>query len=351
MPDYYEILEVSRDVDEETVKKAYRKLVMLYHPDRNPGDEDAVEKFKNVQEAYDTISDSDKRREYDLSQSHPHNIFHESRSGFGETIFQSFFGRGGRNSLGVQVRLEVTLPEVMKGVDRIVRYKRRKVCRSCGGQGSTNSQPCQYCKGSGFLSLLAHAGVHLTVRCEQCGGNGQVPLDRCGECAGSGHTAPVESELTVKIPPGIGDGMQIRINGGGDEPTPGERRGDLVIVVLVQPHALFSRDGVDLLCTVPVSFTQLVFGGDVTVPTLDDFQQKLTVKVPAGAPAGTKLRLKGRGLPHIDNVVVSGDIVATLKIDMPKELPGEYIELLRQLQEMEKKHPGDKIAEYESRYV
>lgn len=352
MPDYYEILEVPRDADEETVKKAYRKLAMAYHPDRNPGDDEAADKFKQVQEAYNALSDQGKRREYDFlqSQAQPHNVRGFSQGRWGDTVFQSFFGRGGRTSYGVQVRMEVTLPDVMSGAEKTINYKRRKLCRKCAGKGTTNFQPCHYCKGSGFVSLLAQAGVHLTVRCEQCGGQGQMPIDKCGECAGSGHTAPVDTEMTIKIPPGIEDGMQIRINGGGDEPTPGERPGDLIIVVLVQPHALFVREGTDLLCNIPVSFAQMVFGTEVTVPTLDA-QQKLTVKVPAGAPAGTKLRLKGKGLPSLQAANTSGDIVATLRIDLPKELPDEYIELLKQLRDMEKKYPGEKLAEYERRYA
>ncbi|MEN2993972.1 MAG: molecular chaperone DnaJ [Thermodesulfovibrio sp.] len=340
MKDYYSILGVSRDASQEEIKKAFRRLARKYHPDLNPGDKSAEEKFKEINEAYACLSDPVKRANYDRYG----NPDGPTASGFGfetyttftdifEDIFEGFFGsfgfRKNKPTKGADLRYDITitLEEAAKGVEKTIRFSRWDVCRSCNGSGiRPGSAPefCPSCDGSGYIRYN-QGFFSVSKTCSKCGGTGRIIKDPCIECYGKGKVR-VEHELKVKIPPGVDSGTKLKVTGEGELGEFGGPRGDLYIFVNVKEHEFFKREGINLYCSIPISFVKAVFGGEVEVPTLDG---KEKIEIPPGTPSGRVFKLKGKGLPRVGGTQ-RGDQIVTVYIDVPKKLTERQRELLEE---------------------
>lgn len=349
--DYYEVLSVSRTANDAELKSAYRKLAMQYHPDRNPGDKAAEEKFKECSEAYQVLSDPDKRAAYDryghagvsgaggFNGGNPFANAQDLGDIFGD-IFGEMFGgaaggRGGRGSRaqrGRDLRYDQTIEfaDAVFGKEIEVSTKRLEPCEPCSGSGTkSNTGPsvCQACGGRGQVRF--QQGFFSVARtCAQCGGTGQIITDPCPVCRGDGRVEKLHS-VRVDIPAGVEEGTRIRYQGGGDAGKFGGPAGDLYIVLTVKPHAFFERDGNDLHCVVPVSFTQAALGDEITIPTLEGESR---IKVPEGTQSGKEFRLRAKGVPYL-NEHGRGDLIVQVQVQTPKKLTREQRELLRQLGE------------------
>jgi len=345
--DYYEILGVGRTATDVELKSAYRKLAMKYHPDRNPGDDAAEETFKEGAEAYAVLADADKRSLYDRFGHQGVNA--AGGGGFDPTVFSGFedilgglgdifgFGDllgGGRRRGGPQrgadlrYDLEITFEEAARGAETAVQIPRQENCETCHGSGAApGSSPtvCQQCRGQGQVRF--QQGFFTVARtCPQCRGAGKVITKPCQACRGAGRVAH-ERKITVKIPAGIATGQQLRLQGEGEAGFAGGPAGHLFVVVHVQEHEFFRRDGMNLFCEIPVNFTTVALGGEIQVPTLDGTDN---VKVPEGTQTGTTLRLRGKGMPDV-NGRGRGDLFATVQVLTPKKLTKEQRGLLVQL--------------------
>jgi molecular chaperone DnaJ len=343
--DYYAIFDLPKTSTDEEIQKRYRKLAMQYHPDRNPGDKEAVENFKRVQEAYETIGDPEKRAFYDQ------NGFPQGRRPtppprpeptYRSSVFNAFFG-GDTRGRHVQVRIEVELNQLLKEFVQTVTYSKRKICKTCQGCGASSFKQCPRCHGSGQISQAENPPFVFTTTCPNCQGMGRIDAVRCGDCAGSGYGLLKDCKLDVKIPAGMDHGMQVRVRSAGEDGSEGDPPGDLFIVVLVKPHKFFKREGCDLSLDVPVSYSTLVIGGEILIPTLDN--TVVSVKVPAGTQNGTRFRLKGRGMPDLKSNKV-GDILANVKLEVPTKVSGDYKDVLEKLKDLENTQPSPKIEEY-----
>jgi molecular chaperone DnaJ len=347
--DYYEVLGVTRTVGEAELKTAYRKLAMKHHPDRNPGDKAAEESFKEAAEAYAVLADPEKRGLYDRFGHAAVRAGAGAGAGFDPSVFSEFgdlndilgsmfgfgdlFGGGRRRSgpqRGADLRydLEITFEEAAAGAETTVQIPRRESCDTCGGSGAApGSSPttCTQCRGHG---QIRHQQGFLTVArtCPRCRGTGRMIVKPCSTCRGEGHVAR-ERKLTVKIPAGIDTGQQLRLTGEGEAGAAGGPAGHLYVVVHVQPHEFFRREGVNLFCEISVNFTTVALGGEVQVPTLDGSE---SVKVPEGTQTGTTLRLRGKGLPEVGGRS-RGDLFATVQVQTPKKLSKDQRHLLEQL--------------------
>ncbi|MBI4010954.1 MAG: molecular chaperone DnaJ [Candidatus Rokubacteria bacterium] len=337
--DYYELLGVSRDATEADVKKAFRQLAMKHHPDRNPGDKVAEERFKAINEAYAVLSDPDKRAQYDRFgrvDLPPGGI---DLGGFGdlfEDIFEGFFtggARGGRSRIrrGDDLRydLEIALEEAAKGVETRLQIPRLETCEACKGSGlepGSRRVTCPTCKGRG---QLRYQQGFLTVArtCPHCSGEGQVNRNPCKPCAGEGRVAH-DRTMKVRIPPGVEDGTQLRLTGEGEGGLRGGPPGDLYVVVHVREHAFFSRHGNDLVCTLPLTFPQAALGAEVDVPVLDGTAK---LKVPAGTQNGEVLRLPGKGMPSL-HARGRGDACYRVVVEVPARLSARQKELLEEFE-------------------
>jgi molecular chaperone DnaJ len=343
--DYYAILGVPRDAGAEEIKKAYRRCAIKYHPDRNAGDAEAEKRFKQCAEAYEVLSDPDKRARYDRfgkeglrgagvhdwAHTDVHDIFSmfEEVLGFGD-LFGGFGRRAGRAGpqAGQSLRcfIDATLEEVLAGTDKTVRLTRREWCEECGGTGSASGkrQTCPTCRGQGRVQQ--GGGFFRLVRtCPHCGGSGTSVSDPCQACGGSGFVNRKRT-IEVSVPPGVEDGQRIRYAGQGDAGQPGAPRGDLYAVIRVRDHPFFQRHGRDLLCQVPIRFTQAAMGADVTVPTLDGTE---TLEITRGTQGGDLYRLEGRGLPDVRGRG-RGDILVQVIVEVPKKLSRRQEDLLRE---------------------
>jgi molecular chaperone DnaJ len=362
MRDYYEILGVSRGCDEAALKSSFRKLAMEHHPDRNGGCEDASSRFKEINEAYSVLSDPQKRAAYDrfghagLNGGGPggagmhdvHDIFNEV---FGDVFGDMFGGRARRSSgpaRGQDLRydLEITLEQAYAGAEVEITVPSSMICETCSGSGArpgTSPTPCGSCGGQG--RVRATQGFFSIERtCPRCGGSGQLVLDPCEDCHGMGQLRR-ERRLQVRIPAGVDDGARIRLAGEGDAGARGGPRGDLYIFISVRPHELFERDGLDLLCTVPVPMGIAALGGELEAPCLlggenCDGECKIAVKVPEGAQTGRTVRVKGRGMPSLRSRE-RGDLVVELFVETPTRLTARQKELLREFSGLcgEQQHP------------
>jgi molecular chaperone DnaJ len=346
--DYYEILGISKTATEIEIKSAYRKLAMQHHPDRNPGDHAAEEKFKEAAEAYAILADPDKRSAYDRF-GHAGVSSAAGGGGFDPSVFQEFgdfadilgnmfgfgdlFGGGRRRGgpqRGADLRydLEISFEESARGADTAIQIPRQETCGTCTGSGAAaGSSPstCPQCHGQGQVRF--QQGFFTVARtCPQCRGAGRIVTKPCQTCRGAGRVTR-ERKITVKIPAGIATGQQLRLQGEGESGSSGGPSGHLYVVVHVQEHEFFRRDGDNLFCEVPVNFTTVALGGEVQVPTLDGSE---TVKVPEGTQTGTTLRLRGKGMPEV-NGRGRGDLFATVQIRTPKKLTKEQKHLLEQL--------------------
>ncbi|MFA9477876.1 molecular chaperone DnaJ [Phycisphaerales bacterium AB-hyl4] len=359
--DYYEILGIERSASADQIKRAYRKLAMKYHPDRNPGDAEAEAKFKEAAEAYEILADADKRQRYDryghagLRGTSAHDFSHMD-AGDIFSMFEDIFGgaaggmggRGGarrnraRRGYDLETLVEISLEEVHAGVEREVEFTRQDACETCEGSGvKPGSKPvtCVTCAGSGQVAQSGFGGMfRMVTTCPACNGAGQVVRDKCTDCKGSGRQ-PRDRKLSVKIPPGIHDGQAIRVPGEGEpgsdpggaaSATPG-LRGDLHVVIRVAQHELFTREDDHLILKMPISFTQAALGAKVNVPTLEG-EQEITIK--PGTQHGELVRLRGHGLPNLRNSQ-RGELVVVLLIEVPKKLSEKQSELLRAYAETE----------------
>jgi molecular chaperone DnaJ len=351
--DYYATLGVERGASAEEMKKAYRKLAMQYHPDRNPGDAKAEAKFKDLNEAYDVLKDDQKRAAYDRFG---HAAFENGgggpagAAGFGfegglGDIFEQMFGgarRGGggeRTQTGgdLRVQVEIDLVEAFTGVKKNVMIASRVACDACGGSGSADknagADTCGTCAGAG--RVRAQQGFFLVERtCPTCGGSGRVVRNPCRVCAGAG-TVPRDKTLSVQIPAGVEDGTRIRLSGEGEAGNRGAPAGDLYVHVQIHPHPIFQRDGANIFCRVPLRMTQAALGGEVEVPAIDGSAAK--VKIPAGTQTGDQFRLRGKGFSVLRSVQ-RGDMYIQVAVETPQNLTRRQRELLDEFELEAKSH-------------
>jgi molecular chaperone DnaJ len=343
--DYYEILGVERGASKDEIRKHFRKLALKHHPDRNPGDKDA-EKFKEAAEAYEVLSDDEKRARYDrfgkagLGAQVPHFAsFEDIFSAFGDIfaggLFGDIFGGMGRARAGgvsLRCRIDVSFEEAAKGTSKKIRLTRSEPCKACRGTGAkegTAFRACQSCGGTGSLTRSTGFFTMQTV-CGRCGGAGRVVEESCRVCGGEGRAAE-RTEVAVDVPAGIEDGTRIRIPGRGEADVPGGPRGDLYCHVRVEPHEFFHREGDHLVCEVPITYTQAALGAEIRVPTLNGTAK---VKVPRGTQSGAVFRLRGQGVRNI-HTGRTGDLLVQALIEVPKKLTEGQEGLLRELARIE----------------
>jgi molecular chaperone DnaJ len=355
--DYYEILGVSRTAEDADIKSAYRKLALKYHPDRNPGDKTAEERFKEAAEAYSVLADPEKRSRYDRF-GHAGVSGASGGAGVDPTIFNDFgdilgglgdlfgFGGGGRRGgarRGSDLRydLEISFEEAANGSETTLQIPREEPCDTCGGSGSapgSTPERCAHCRGSGQIRM--QQGFFTVARtCHHCGGIGRVISKPCQTCHGNGRVSR-ERKLTVKVPPGIATAQRLRLTGEGEFGSRGAPPGDLYVVIHVREHPFFQRDGDDLLCEVPVTYPTLVLGGEIHVPTLDD---SATIHIPKGTQADTRFRLRSKGMPNVGGRG-HGDLYVKVKVTVPRRLSREQKDLLESLDETMPKRELDPMA-------
>lgn len=341
--DYYEILSVSRSVSEDELKKAYRRLAMQYHPDRNPGSKEAEEEFKAVSEAYEVLSDSQRREIYDR---YGHEGL-EQRGGMGSgfsgfngsftdlfgDVFADIFGggRGGtQRGADLRYRLDLTLEQAAFGCTQTINIPTAETCGDCGGQGTADGKPpmeCRTCHGNGQVRMQQGLFV-LQQACPVCRGRGTVVSDPCTRCSGAGRIRG-EKSLEVKIPPGVDTGDRVRLSGEGEPGEMGAPPGDLYVQVQVRPHEIFEREGSDLACSVPVNLVTATLGGEIEVPTLEGSH---TLKVPEGTQSGKVFRLRGLGIQSVRGGS-RGDLLVQLTVETPVNLTRQQKDLLIKLGE------------------
>lgn len=348
--DYYEVLGVGRDASADEIKKAYRRCALKYHPDRNPNDKDAETRFKESAEAYEVLSDTDKRRRYDrhghagLSGGGMHDFSHmgaEDIFSMFNDIFGGAFGGGGRRSrrgADLQAQIEISLAEVATGAEHTLEFTREDSCDACEGSGAepgSERKHCSTCNGYGQVEQSGGFGAlfgRVVTACPHCGGQGSVVTTPCRSCRGRGRR-PQDRVVTVQIPPGIHDGQAVRLRGEGEAGQPGQSRGDLHCYVRVKPHPFLERHNNDLVCRMPVSFTQASLGAKVEAPTLTG---RAELTIPAGSQHGQILRMSGQGLPDLRSGR-RGDQLVQIMIEIPRKLNAKQKSLLREFAETEGK--------------
>ncbi|MGH2693636.1 MAG: molecular chaperone DnaJ [Actinomycetota bacterium] len=347
--DHYETLGVSRDAAQDEIKRAYRRLARAHHPDANRNDPDAAERFKEIQRAYEVLSDPEKRRRYDLFGDDRVGAAHFTDFGGISDLFSAFFGGGARSRRGrgpargadVLAEVEITLEQAATGCDREVEIASLQECPSCNGTGAepgTAPARCQSCGGTGEVRHVQRTffgNVMTASTCSACGGTGEVIVSPCTRCGGRGRIQ-VADTLNVHIPAGIDDGAQLRVSGRGEAGVRGGRSGDLYVAVRVASHETFRRVGDDLGCEVGVPMTIAALGGAVIVPTLDGGEE---VEIGPGTQSGEVVRLKGRGMPRLDGRG-RGELIGLLKVEIPTDLDEEQAELLLRLAEARGEQAG-----------
>lgn len=352
--DYYEVLGVNKDASAEEIKKAYRKSAMKYHPDRNPGDKEAEEKFKECGEAYEVLSDPDKKARYDqygFAGVDPN--FGAGGSGFGGfsgfegfgdfgDIFSDFFGggrsRGSQQSAprrgeNVMTRLELTFEEAAFGCEKEVSAPRIENCAVCNGTGSADGviETCQQCRGTGQVRVVQNImgmQVQSSTTCPSCGGRGKTIKTPCNTCKGKGKVRRT-NRVKVKVPGGVDNGQTVRVRGEGCVGANGGPNGDLLVDIIIKRHKIFTRRDYDVLCEVPISFTQAALGAEIEVPTLDGM---VKYEIPEGTQTGKEFVLREKGIPEVGNSRRRGDHRFTVVVETPTKLTKEQKDLLRQLE-------------------
>ncbi len=354
--DYYEVLGVNKNATAEEIKKAYRKSAMKYHPDRNPGDKEAEEKFKEVGEAYEVLSDDQKRSRYDQfgfagvdpNYGAGQGGYGGGFGGFGDfgdlgDIFGSFFGGGGsrarsqnvpRQGENVGARLELTFEEAAFGCEKEVSVHRIENCSSCNGTGSADGviETCQQCRGSGQIrTTQSFMGMQMqsTAVCPSCNGRGKMVRTPCNTCRGKGKVRRNKT-IKVKVPAGVDAGQSVRVRGEGSVGSNGGPNGDLLTEIYIKRHPIFQREHTTVYCEVPITFTQAALGAEIQVPTLDG---KMSYTIPEGTQTGTTFTLRDKGIPQISNPKRRGDEKFTVVVETPTRLSREQKELLRKLDE------------------
>ena len=343
--DYYALLEVSREATAAEIKKAYRRLAMKYHPDRNPGDKAAEEKFKEIQRAYDVLSDEQKRAAYDR---YGHAGVDSAAAGAGAAGFDDFTeafsdifgdlfggGRRGRSQVyrGADLRyqLEITLEEAAHGTTKTLRIPTTETCDTCHGTGArpgTQPRVCPTCGGVGQVRMQ-QGFFSIQQTCPECHGSGSIVADPCPDCGGAGRVRRTRT-LEVKIPAGIDTGMRLRQSGYGEAGINGGPPGDLYVEIRIKPHPIFQRDGDDLHCEMPISITTAALGGEIDVPTLDGIAK---LRIPPGTQTGKVFRLRGKGIRNVRNQGV-GDLLCHVVVETPVNLTERQKELLREFEEI-----------------
>ena len=347
--DYYEVLGVSRDASPDELKKAYRKVAMQYHPDRNPGDKSAEEKFKEAAEAYEILSDADKKSQYDRfghagvsgngrggfgGGANMEDIFSQFGDIFGEDIFGNFFGGGGGRRQGqrgrgtrgsnLRIKIKLTYEEIAKGVNKQIKVKKHVACTTCGGSGAKDKnsiQNCGTCGGSGQVRKVSNTflGQMQTVTtCPTCNGEGSTVTHKCTVCKGEGRTYGEET-VSLDIPAGVQEGMQLSVSGRGNAGERGGANGDLIILIEEEQHKELHRDGMNVAYELFISFTDAVFGTQVEVPTIDG---RAKIKIPPGTQSGKLFRLKGKGFPAV-NSYEKGDQLIYVNVWIPTQVSAE----------------------------
>jgi molecular chaperone DnaJ len=338
--DYYEILGVKKDASTEEIKRAYRRLARKYHPDLNPGDRTAEKKFKEINEAYEILSDPKKRAEYDQfgkaafegTQGFEGFRTHDFGFGFGtaEDIFSDLFGHFGREEVSLRgvdlsTHLDISLEEAYKGVTKPITISREIPCKNCAGTGAEASQVCSHCKGTGTIKQ-SRGLFRLSQPCPACKGRGRIITKVCKVCRGQGSTMVTET-IKVKIPPGADTGSRVKIKGMGGAGVKGGPPGDLYIELTVKPHPVFKREGNNIYVEVPVTVVDATLGAKIKVPTLDG---PVTMTLPPGTDSGKKFRLKGKGIPN-KRTGIAGDEFVVIKIIVPKNVTAKTKEALQEL--------------------
>lgn len=356
--DYYEILGVSKNAPADEIKKSYRKVAMQFHPDRNPGDKEAEDKFKEAAEAYEVLSDADKKAKYDRyghaafgpgtggfgGGSNMEDIFSQFGDIFGDDIFGNFFNgggggrsRGGRRATGqrgsnLRIKLKLNYEEIAKGVSKNIKVKKYVICTTCGGNGAKDKnsvQTCGTCNGSGQVRKVQNTflGQMQTVAtCPTCNGEGSTVTSKCGVCKGEGRMYGEET-VTLDIPAGVQEGMQLSLSGKGNAGERGGAPGDLIILIEEETHATLHRDGLNVAYDLYITFPDAVFGTSVEVPTIDG---KAKIKIPAGTQSGKIFRLKGKGFPEV-NGYSKGDQLINVNVWTPQNVSSDEKDILEKL--------------------
>ena len=365
--DYYEILGVSRDISEADLKKAYRKLALKFHPDRNKGDDSAAESFKEVSEAYEVLSDAEKRRIYDqyghdglkgrgfsgANAQQARDIFESFFGGGGgggggggfESVFEGLFGGGGgrRSSNGprrgshLRVSITIDLKDAYEGTTRTLTVQRAETCKTCTGTGAAEgSKPetCSTCQGIGQVQRQ-QGFFMMQSACPSCQGAGTIIRNPCKTCQGRG-VEEKDADIEIRVPAGIESGQSLRLPGEGEPGDRGGGRGDMFCVVHVREHAFFNRDGDNLLCEVPVTYPQLALGSAIDIPTMDG---TTTLKIPSGSQSGAILRMRGQGMPSVHGMG-NGDLLVRIQLQTPKKLAARERELLEELRDIDGTNPS-----------
>lgn len=362
--DYYEVLGVSKSADATEIKKAYRKLALKYHPDKNPGDKEAEEKFKEAAEAYDVLSNEEKKRRYD--QFGHAGVGGAGQGGFGggmsmDDIFSQFgdiFGSfggfsgfggfgGGRSARRVnrgtnlRVKVKMNLQEIATGIEKKIKVKKYVACQHCNGTGAKDGKSystCSTCKGSGQVTRVQNTilgAMQTTSTCPTCEGEGKIINEKCTFCNGEGVLMS-EEVISINIPAGVGEGMQLSLNGKGNAARRGGVNGDLIVLIEEEEHPELVRDGNDLLYNVFIGYPEAVLGETVEIPTIEG---KVKVKIEAGTQPGKILRLRGKGLPDV-NGYGKGDLLAKVNVWIPKNLSKDEKKLVEKMKEAEGFKPG-----------
>ncbi|MFQ5881938.1 MAG: molecular chaperone DnaJ [Candidatus Methylomirabilales bacterium] len=342
--DYYQILGISRGASADEVKKAYRRLALKFHPDKNPDDPRAAEQFKEINEAHEVLSNPEKRREYDRygtvggpRMTEPYPDFDVGFGGLFEDILEGFFGGRGRRSAaqrGADLRytLTITLEEAARGIKKEIVVPRLEVCETCRGTGAqpgTRPKTCPACGGAGQVRF-SRGFLTVNQTCHRCGGEGSLVGSPCRGCQGEGRIT-TERPVVVKVPPGVETGIRLRISGEGEAGIRGGPPGDLYVVIQVAEHPIFHREGDDLFCEVPIGFTQAALGGEAQVPTLSGM---IPIHIPPGTQPGAEFRLEGYGLPSLRGYG-RGDLKVKVLVEIPTRLTHKQRELLEELHRLE----------------
>jgi molecular chaperone DnaJ len=352
--DYYEVLGVDRNIGEEDLKRAYRKLAVKYHPDKNPGDHEAEEKFKELGEAYEALSDPNKRAAYDRyghaafqngmgggggGFHDPFDLFREVFSGGGGGgVFEQFFGGGGgvdssgrQRGSDLRYDLQITLEEAAKGCEKEIEIRKLDACEPCTGSGAqkgSKAVTCPTCRGRGQV-VASRGFFQVAQTCPACHGSGRIIEKPCPSCQGEGRVEK-NSRVKIKIPAGIDSDSRLRSTGGGEAGLRGGASGDLYVVVHIKEHEVFTRNGMDLACEVPIPFTTAALGGEIRVPTLDG---AVSLKIPAGTQSGSTFRIRGLGMPALQGLA-KGDILTYVQVEVPTRLDSGQREALERFAEL-----------------
>jgi molecular chaperone DnaJ len=354
--DYYETLGVNKTASADEIKKAYRKVAMQFHPDRNPGDKSAEDKFKEAAEAYEVLSDADKKAQYDryghagVSSNgrgfsgggmNMEDIFSQFGDVFGEDLFGSFFGGGGRGRASrargvrgsnLRVKIKLTYEEIAKGVTKNIKVKKHVICNTCSGSGAKDKgsvQSCGTCGGSGQVRRVTNTFIgqmQTVTTCPTCNGEGTTITAKCAACKGEGRVYG-EDAISIEIPPGVQEGMQLNLSAKGNAGERGGAPGDLIILIEEEPHKELQRDGMNVAYDLHISFTDAVFGTQLEVPTIDG---RAKIKIPAGTQSGKIFRLKGKGFPAV-NSYQKGDQLIHVNVWTPQHVNAEEKTMLEKM--------------------